>query len=322
MQIVSTLLLQAAVAGFVGARAPSMLTNGGHLLSSSGYWFQAGMMASAITIMFSPHSTFGVSGKLTLLSAAFVSLPLGEAIGRLGCHFAGCCGSTFNATPKASTEGCQVGAHKRVSAPLLASSLALLIYIGVVSQCLQGLLGASQAAALSTMLQGLVRLCMELYRDDVPRIKGIGIKPTVAFALAEVLVGLAYVPCTMSFEDIIGMHWPQLIITAFRLTKWCSVPVIPSELTRTLLELPFETLLTIASPIILLRIGQSCFDIDTKPAVVPTSVPTTSFPSSARHVQAYSDTDTGPNKSCAIPEDHAPVHETPILASPLSFMER
>jgi prolipoprotein diacylglyceryltransferase len=113
-QAVTRLLFEAALAGYLGARLPSLILKRGSLLSRSGYWFQAGMLGSTLTILSTPFTRLDMVDGQVVLSAAIVSIPVGQGLGRLGCHFAGCCGSP-NLLMKKHTRtnsGCQGIQHR------------------------------------------------------------------------------------------------------------------------------------------------------------------------------------------------------------------
>ncbi|KAK9774380.1 hypothetical protein AB5N19_06730 [Seiridium cardinale] len=187
---VSFLLFQAALSGFVGARAPSILSGGGKLLAPTGYWQQSGVAASVMAVLLSPFSDLYLSQRLRLLSAAAVSLLLGEAVGRIGCHFAGCCGSSYgnafvNMEKRPNNHG-----HKGISVPLLVTLLSFIAYIAVTAAFFVNSSNLFQAAAVSLALHGSIRMVAEAFRKDVPQSKTLGIKPTLAFAAVELLAGV------------------------------------------------------------------------------------------------------------------------------------
>jgi hypothetical protein len=87
-------LLLTGFAAFIGARLPYVLGQHGasaifssKLLSRSDLWLQGGTSAAALSIVASP-----LTERSQLLFSFCLALPIGEAIGRIGCYYAGCCG--------------------------------------------------------------------------------------------------------------------------------------------------------------------------------------------------------------------------------------
>lgn len=89
-------LLLSGFAGLFGARIPFLLGRYGlwpvfspDVYRKSHLWIQSGIAAVAASIFASP-----LTGRSRLLFSFCLALPFGEAIGRIGCYFAGCCGGS------------------------------------------------------------------------------------------------------------------------------------------------------------------------------------------------------------------------------------
>ena len=86
-------LLFTGLAAMFGARLPSALFNssGASLyrgkFSVGGLWIQGGMFAAVLSVFISP-----LVDRYRLFLCLSMALPAGEAIGRVGCYFASCCG--------------------------------------------------------------------------------------------------------------------------------------------------------------------------------------------------------------------------------------
>lgn len=186
-QAVANLLSQAGLAGYLGARVPSLLGKGGSIGLRTGYWFQAGILGVVLAIMFTPFSRLDMTDRVAVLSAVIMSVPMGEGVGRLGCHFAGCCGSS-NSSP--SKQGAGAGrADQRISAPLLMSALSWTNFAVILIAYAFAAVSVSQAAALAIILQGVSRIIMERFRSDIPR-SLMGLAPTVVFAAIQSVTGI------------------------------------------------------------------------------------------------------------------------------------
>ncbi|KIW66307.1 hypothetical protein PV04_05645 [Phialophora macrospora] len=100
MDIAMTVLVTIFCALF-GARLPAVLSehrSSGLLrfqfFSETGYWLQPGIVGAILGVLLS-GATSGINSRV-MVATFLVSLPLGESIGRVGCHFGGCCGGVFH----------------------------------------------------------------------------------------------------------------------------------------------------------------------------------------------------------------------------------
>lgn len=177
-----SLLVQAALAGFVGAQTPAFVTGCKHRQ----YWYQAGVVAAAATVLLSPISGMDTSERLKLLQAGVVSLLLGEALGRVGCHISGCCGSNVQASHQS--------VHTKPSLPLLVSYACASAYAAVLCARCFGALDLALSSALAVVSQGIVRILAEGRRSDIPWIRsrfcGRRFTATSVVAAVQVCVGM------------------------------------------------------------------------------------------------------------------------------------
>lgn len=120
-------------------------------------WFNGLSIQGAILFSFlwlSISSCFGLRVNSRLLfGAVATSLPLGEAIGRLGCHFAGCCGSTRR--------------EKYPHIQLLSTFLNLVLF---TRSCMltmgYGTGNLLETGAASLLGNGIIRLVLNPLRSD------------------------------------------------------------------------------------------------------------------------------------------------------------
>lgn len=139
-------ILLTGLAGLIGARIPSIykcqeasFVLSSRIFAKSQLWLQGNLTAMAVSVLVSPWVD-----RYCLLLAMCLSLPFGEAIGRLGCHFAGCCGrndKNFSTQAKASLLNAILG--------LVAMSLLITRYLTF-----------QQAAGLSLACNSMIRLVL------------------------------------------------------------------------------------------------------------------------------------------------------------------
>lgn len=138
-------------------------------------WFkgisiQGAILFSALWLFVSQSLALEVNNRL-LLGAVGVSLPLGEAIGRVGCFFAGCCGSKRK--------------DKYPNLQLLAATLNLAIFIGrLVYLANNGISEICETGVVAVLANGAVRLAINSLRRDSANME---FSPASVFAAAQVL---------------------------------------------------------------------------------------------------------------------------------------
>ena len=91
-------LVLTGLVAFLGARIPSVLAQHGlqgvltsKLFTTKGAWIQGATTAAVFSLVVSP-----LADRYRLFLSLAMVLPIGEAIGRVGCYFAGCCGDHRN----------------------------------------------------------------------------------------------------------------------------------------------------------------------------------------------------------------------------------
>lgn len=159
--------LEMAMAGLFGASNGRLLlgpgqSSYGHKTdqkTSSSKWFQAGVVSALLWLFLSTRLEPSLDQDKRLMFAAVgMSIPIGEGIGRIGCYFAGCCGS---ARPGSS----QRGRYGEVQ--LLASVMNLVAYLALVSTLARDVLTLSETGLLAVAINAMVRLVVEPLRGDL-----------------------------------------------------------------------------------------------------------------------------------------------------------
>ncbi|KAF1979020.1 hypothetical protein BU23DRAFT_549706 [Bimuria novae-zelandiae CBS 107.79] len=118
--------------------------------------------------------------KRALLCSAGLVLPLGEAIGRVGCFYGGCCDGRASRKRGEEKDGF-IGCNGSI--PLLSASINLTLYVVVVTLLMCGVLSIEEAALLAVAFNGFVRVFANHFRKDLTRLRGLrGVSPTTLFA--------------------------------------------------------------------------------------------------------------------------------------------
>ncbi|KAH8713309.1 hypothetical protein HC256_006471 [Beauveria bassiana] len=184
-----------------------------------GISIQGAILFSAAWLIICPCFDLRVNNRL-LFSAIAVSLPLGEAIGRVGCYFAGCC----NSARKDKYPGIQ----------LLAAALNVAIFCS--KTVLLANYGASKMgeAGLSTVLaNGVARLVLNPLRSDAAEMM---CSPASMFALGQVILSSAM----LATEKAQGAHplGPLLATIGVVLSNiiMCRIAVFAWEMAATQLK--------------------------------------------------------------------------------------
>lgn len=135
-----------------------------------GISIQGGILFSAVWLSLCPFLGFQVNSSL-LFCVAGLSLPAGEAIGRIGCYFAGCCGSTRK--------------EKYPGTQLLAAALNMVIFgSNILYLADVGPSGISEAGLAAVLANGAVRFVLNPLRSDSAKVP---FSPASVFALAQML---------------------------------------------------------------------------------------------------------------------------------------
>ncbi|RDW69678.1 hypothetical protein BP6252_08698 [Coleophoma cylindrospora] len=203
-------LVGAGASGLVGARLPVFSHLGAfhellrlQKLTRCGLWLQGSISAVALSVLYLPVAT----DRYRLLLSLVLAFPLGEALGRVGCHFAGCC-MTGHRPEKITTPLQSALFNSAIGAMLLALHLTHRVPL-------------LPAAALALALNALVRLAL---------------RPNV-FAAAQLLLGLVSIGHSILRNAAIVSR-PQSIINSAG---------HPGEHAMLSLQLPWVAVLAFAS---------------------------------------------------------------------------
>ncbi len=191
---VSDLAFWIMVSGIAGARAAYVLANAvefraapGLILrvDQGGLVFYGGLLGATVAALL--YARFKGVPWAPFSDFVVTALPLGQAIGRLGCFLNGCCFGRPGTAPWC------VWAHDALRHPvqIYETALALLIYAGLAwyyprrSRNGRGL-------ALYLLLYPAARLAVEFWRgDDRLRLDALGLNAAQAVSVALLAVGLA-----------------------------------------------------------------------------------------------------------------------------------
>ncbi|KAK8145353.1 hypothetical protein G3M48_004528 [Beauveria asiatica] len=139
-----------------------------------GISIQGAMLFSAIWLSLCPGFNLRVNNRL-LFSAVGVSLPIGEAIGRVGCYFAGCC----NSARKDKYPGIQ----------LLAAALNVAIFSSkMMFVANHGASKMGEAGLAAILANGVARLMLNPLRSDAAETM---LSPASMFALGQIVLSCA-----------------------------------------------------------------------------------------------------------------------------------
>jgi prolipoprotein diacylglyceryltransferase len=122
----------------------------------NGLSVQGATLFATAWVLMSPLSLCGTIDRRLLLSTMAVCLPLGEGIGRIGCFFAGCCGSV--------RLGSGSGREKYPSLQLLSTAMNLASFAWCMYRFPASL---TQAGCTSAAANALIRCLVDPLRQDV-----------------------------------------------------------------------------------------------------------------------------------------------------------
>ncbi|EGX93262.1 hypothetical protein CCM_04635 [Cordyceps militaris CM01] len=136
-----------------------------------GISIQGAILFSALWLNVCPLLGLQVNHRI-LFGAVGMSLPVGEAIGRVGCYFAGCCGSTRK--------------EKYPAIQLLAAALNTGIFgLKVMDLANQGTSKIGDVGLAAVLANGAVRLVLNPLRSDTAEML---FSPASMFALSQILL--------------------------------------------------------------------------------------------------------------------------------------
>ncbi|KAH8816684.1 hypothetical protein F5884DRAFT_776987 [Xylogone sp. PMI_703] len=172
VSLVARTAFYTAIISLIGSRIPGTIYYHGPLalLSSrlitahSGFSLQGAMLAGALFICF-PKKGITFDQRLDILSSVAVASLLGEAVGRIGCHFGACCGSSYER--KSQDKGQLVKQSDKRSIPLYVTMITIPCWVAILVLYTSGTLSLRVTGALALGTQSLVRIHASQYRNDV-----------------------------------------------------------------------------------------------------------------------------------------------------------
>ena len=120
-----------------------------------GISIQGAMLSSVAWVMLNPFLPASVD-KHRLIACMAVGLPLGEALGRIGCYIAGCCGSECQSNDKGS----------KPVVPLMAAGSNGVVFVILVVLIQAEVWDIYRAGIIGAMSNASIRLAMNLLRGD------------------------------------------------------------------------------------------------------------------------------------------------------------
>lgn len=121
-----------------------------------GISIQGAILFAVLWVLLSPTLPESVDKSL-LISSMAISFPLGEALGRVGCYLAGCCGSEPSQDSKAP--------HPPVQ--LLSSVNNAITFAVTIAMLVTGYLDIHKAGICAVMANASIRLSMNSLRSDI-----------------------------------------------------------------------------------------------------------------------------------------------------------
>ncbi|KAK5996347.1 hypothetical protein PT974_01681 [Cladobotryum mycophilum] len=179
-----------------------------------------GGILSAACFLLSSLTLSPIPQKPALLSAMALSLPLGESIGRVGCHYAGCCGSKLHH-----------GKENHGPVQLLSSTMNMAAFAVLSSLVLKSTLSLYEAGALAILANASIRLSVDPLRES-GSIKGNKLPVTTRFALGQLflscilLAGIELTTMQNTIDTITSTMKATLLTlltTYFARTAWATL---------------------------------------------------------------------------------------------------
>ncbi|EHK26479.1 uncharacterized protein TRIVIDRAFT_218636 [Trichoderma virens Gv29-8] len=125
------------------------------IISLNGISIQGGILFSALWVS-QIHYAAPTVARDVLLASMALALLLGEAIGRIGCYFGGCCGARHD----------QNRADKIPSVQLLTSTLNLIAFLGLATALNCGLMSLLETGCTAMAVNAAIRLVVDRLRND------------------------------------------------------------------------------------------------------------------------------------------------------------
>ncbi|UKZ73243.1 hypothetical protein TrVFT333_000885 [Trichoderma virens FT-333] len=125
------------------------------MISLNGISVQGGILFSALWVS-QIHYAAPTVARDVLLASMALALLLGEAIGRIGCYFGGCCGARHD----------QNRVDKIPSVQLLTSTLNLIAFLGLATALNCGLMSLPEMGCTAMAVNAAIRLVVDRLRND------------------------------------------------------------------------------------------------------------------------------------------------------------
>lgn len=283
-EYVSFLMLKAAAFCIIGSRSLSMLVDRSKSATEHGlpcttffrrrFYVQGSIIAGALAIWF--DSGLPIVDRTNLLAAAAVVLPLYESIGRLGCHYAGCCHGTpikqltlkYPGLARYSTRLGLTVSYDSSQATVIRKSphlkgqelFAVQFLMSITSATqflvLSGLVSLSvidlrTAAAVSMMVHAGIRIVAEYFRDDDRAVVEVDKSPSRT-------VQTISIPTLLAVAQGVWASWTMLSSATSAQDVSSTVPTsLPSQTNRGSFTLGFGWSLSLS--VVILAI---CFGIE------------------------------------------------------------
>jgi phosphatidylglycerol:prolipoprotein diacylglycerol transferase len=195
----SDIFFWAAVAGFVGARLLYLIVEWPFFMADpwaavsarAGFVFYGGLLAGIPVILFLAKK-FKID-FFKLADVLILGIPLGHALGRVGCFFYGCCygrhsekwGMMFPSDSPAGMEGVKVIPTQLVEAVVLTGIFFILLAFNRRKK-LDG-----QLTGVYLVLYGIARFFLEYLRDDARGSLGM-LSTSQLISLAIIVAGVGF----------------------------------------------------------------------------------------------------------------------------------
>ncbi|MBI2440745.1 MAG: prolipoprotein diacylglyceryl transferase [Lentisphaerae bacterium] len=179
------------LAGIVGARVAYVLANLDHFLSApqsmfrvdqGGLIFYGGFIGAVLAVVI--YARLKRAALLPFGDFVITALPLGQALGRVGCFLNGCCYGTVSTAPWSMV----VEGATRHPTPLYETFFCLAVY-GVLLWYYQKKPRAGRVLALYVILYPLGRFIVEFWRGD-ERLQFLGLNVAQEMSLILLAIGI------------------------------------------------------------------------------------------------------------------------------------
>jgi hypothetical protein len=176
--------------------------------SLNGISIQGGVLFAASWLAFGPTAASPVNRSL-LVASTLLSLPLGEALGRVGCFFGGCCGSMRD----------ENGEPLYPPVQFLTSLMNLSLFLSLINAFNAGVFDVYKAAAIASAGNAAIRLVVDPLRNDT---NGNHMNITSFFAGGQLLLSSLFIIENKAGQDVIPV---SIATVAVCLTLFCCARV-------------------------------------------------------------------------------------------------